>query len=114
MGEARGVLTEEQVKELKEYGGAGIMLLDGMNDTTNSGGTVTGQTNWRITWDNSGFSGQGWTFGNGTGWGAYDYAKMNEDGTLRDFLNSNGFYMLMGGLSDPKFTLESNCVSLGN
>ena len=61
MGQVSGSISKS---ELEKYGGANIMLLDGTNDITHSGGVVAGSGNytWTLRWDDAGFTGKGWNW----------------------------------------------------
>ena len=87
MGEARGVVSKD---ELKAYGGAEIMLLDGASDAIESSGEAAGSGNygWAIRWDGTGFTGNGW---NVPGWSDWEdkFAAEYQDGTLETYLEND-------------------------
>lgn len=67
MPEVQGRATEKDVEEFERYYGAAIMLVNGQNDSTSSGGDITvtggGEYKWSVTWGEAGFTGGGWTVG---------------------------------------------------
>ena len=83
MGQARGIVTEE---ELKAYGGANIMLLDGNNETFQSSDTASGSYEWHIEWDEKGFISSGWIYLTGSG---YDFEDLYKNGQLKATLEEN-------------------------
>lgn len=82
MGEARGVVTKE---ELKAYGGADITLLDGDNTAIASSGSASGVLEWTIRWDSGGFTGNGWAFAENYG---EDFQSRYNNGTLDEYFAS--------------------------
>ena len=82
MGEAGGVVSKE---ELKAYGGANIMLLDGDNTAIASSGSASGVLEWTIRWDSGGFTGQGWNFAASYG---QDFEDLYENGRLDAYFSS--------------------------
>lgn len=102
MGEARGVVSKD---ELKAYGGANIMLLDGTNEVTVSGiASGSEQYEWVIRWNSDGFVGQGWTVGE---WSEmYNFQEAYLNGTLDDILNtgSNGMNISVTMAGMPRYT----------
>lgn len=109
MGEARGVVSKE---ELKAYGGANIMLLDGDNEETSSqtGGSASGSVtgNWAISWNNTtGFTGNGWDFQNQS----EQWSTMAQNGTLESWLTGHSLdaYLLAMAIGTQ---FGSGCVSL--
>lgn len=114
MGQAKGPLTKSQYDQLAKYTGAGIMLLDGGNTSTSSGGSASGSFTgtWTIHWDSGGFTGgnpyNDYTF---VGNGYRDYTSEFENGTLEDVIEANpenGYWLAnFVGTNYP-----SGCVTL--
>lgn len=108
----RGTISAE---ELEAYSNAEIMLLDGADNGTGSQVTITGDMEWMITYSSSGFTDQGWSFaspgGWGNGYGGVTYGEMYQDGTLYNFLDKYGFYMLTNGLGAQNYVM-AGCASL--
>ncbi len=104
MGEARGVVSKE---ELKAYGGAEIMLLDGDNETFQSSDSASGTLEWTIRWDSNGFTGYGWDYLEGSG---YDFESLYTNGQLKATLEGNDMmaYTLMNAISNA---YHWDCVS---
>ena len=83
MGEARGVVSKE---ELKAYGGAEIMLLDGDNTAIASSGSASGTLSWTIRWDSGGFTGHTWELASSYGQNFEDlYVNGELDAYFRTF-----------------------------
>ena len=94
-------------EDVEAYGGANIMLLDGANDVTSSGGTISGSGTyeWTITWDSAGFTGNTWN-----AWGT-NYEQFFDNGTLGNEIRNYGYY-IASSLSGDRQNVIDGCVSL--
>ena len=106
MPDARGYVTEEQLKEA--YNNSSIMLLDNTANTVTSG-SAQGEFNasWYIQWDSQGFTGiEGWFFMN------TDFSTM---GDLAQYFKNNpavAYFLGTNLVGQDLAYLNKGCVEI--